>query len=456
VTSGSGTEEDGRERFSAFDVDGPKVFVRAAALRQATYGPGDTVELDLTVTSDRVVEATLRSYLAYPDRIAGQVTTQPVLLAGSVVNPLLTTAVLSGTQMGPHQMRYQLVQESARGDVILAEGSEPFDFGPAALRRVTTDQESYPGAADLVQARLNLYSGHGGLAQVTLHLDDGPVTAQGTVLDSGCSVLTVTLDAPIPPGRRTLTATLEMDGHSALAATAFAYGTSLPDLRPGAPWVAAGGTVTRSVAALVSNHGPSASDATIVHFYDGDPGLGGSLIGSVGIPSLEAAGQATAAVEWDILGEGGEHMLYVVVDPVSEFDIGNNGAQAIVALPRLDTELTVAPAYIGTEGSIALGVQLENLQTAAELPVTVTLQIRSPLGNLVHEQVWTEVLAGSEVKWLNTAWESGEDALLGSYSVLQEACDRYQECYENRSSFIVGPLDTRFIYLPLVLRGFGP
>ncbi len=269
-------------------------------------------------------------------------------------------------------------------------------------------------------------------------------------------MLTVILNDPIPPGRRTLTATLEMDGHSAVATTAFAYGTSLPDLRPGAPWVAAGGTVTRTVGALVSNHGPSTAAATTVYFYDGDPALGGDLIGSAGIPSLEAAGQATVAVAWDVVGEGGEHALHVVVDPVTEYDTGNNGAQAIVTLPRLDTALTVAPSHIEPGSPVALGVQLENLQAAADLPVTVTLKIRTPLGSLVYEQLWTETLAGSEVRWLNTAWPSEEGAVLGTYSVVQEACDAHGECYQNRSSFIIGPLDTRFIYLPLVLRGFAP
>jgi hypothetical protein len=103
------------------------------------------------------------------------------------------------------------------------------------------------GTLDPVQARLNLFSGWGGPVQVTLHLDEGPVTEQGTTLGAGCDVLTVTLAGRIPPGRRILTARLEMDGQRAVATTAFAYGTSLPDLHPGAPWVASGGTVTRTV-----------------------------------------------------------------------------------------------------------------------------------------------------------------------------------------------------------------
>jgi ligand-binding sensor domain-containing protein len=455
-TGGSGTEEDGRERFSPFDVDGPKVFVHAAALRQAAYGPGDTVELDLTLSADRAVEATLRSYLAYPDRSAGQVHSQPVHLAGSVANRLLATVPLSGTQMGPHQMRYELVQAGARGDTILAEGSEPFDVGPAALRRVTTGQAEYPGTTEPVQARLNLFSGRGGPAQVTLLLDEGPLTQQDTTLDAGCDVLTITLAGSIPPGRRTLTATLEVDGQTATATTAFDYGTSLPDLRPGAPWVASGGTVTRTVTALVSNEGPSAAAASTVRFYDGVPGQGGSPIGTAPLPELEAGGQALVSVLWDIQGAGGERRLHVAVDPVVEFDTGNNQATAIVMLPRLRSELNVSSPHIQVGQAATVGVWLENLQAEAELPVTATVQIRSPLGALVHEGAWSETLLGGEGKWLNTSWQSGAEPELGTYSVVQEAWDASGEAYQNRSSFTVGPVEFWNIYLPLVVRGYGP
>jgi len=108
------------------------------------------------------------------------------------------------------------------------------------------------------------------------------------------------------------------------------------------------------------------------------------------------------------------------------------------------------------DGTVGLGVQFENLQAAADLPVTATVQNRTPLGSLVSEQLWTETLAASEVRWLNTGWPSGESAVLGTYSVVQDACDVHGECYQNRSAFIVGPLDTRLVYLLLVLRGFAP
>ena len=155
-------------------------------------------------------------------------------------------------------------------------------------------------------------------------------------------------------------------------------------------------------------------------------------------------------------GEIRVYLVKTVVDPVTEYDAGNNEAQAVVTLPRLDTALSVAPGHVEPGGTVGLAVRLENLQATAALPVTSTIQIRTPLGSLVYEQLWTETLAGSEVRWLDTAWPSGEGAVLGTYSVLQGSCDAYGECYQNRSSFIVGPLDTRFVYLPLVRRGFAP
>jgi hypothetical protein len=286
---------------------------------------------------------------------------------------------------------------------------------------------------------------------VTLHLDEGPLTQQGTTLGAGCDVLTVTLNGPIPPGRRTLTATLEMDGQAAEATSAFAYGTSLPDLRPGAPWVATGGTVTRTLTAQVSNEGQSAAPATTVRFYDGS-----SPVGTAPLPELEAGGQATVSIVWDIQGAGGERTLRVSVDPVGEFDTDNNQAQTVVTLPRLSSGLSVPSPHIQVGGTATIRVWLENLQAGAELPVTATVQIRSPLGVLVHEQACSETLLGGEGKWLYAAWPSGPEADLGTYSVVQEAWDAYGEAYLNRSSFTVGAVEFWNIYLPLVVRGDGP
>jgi hypothetical protein len=242
-----------------------------------------------------------------------------------------------------------------------------------------------------------------------------------------------------------------VEGQPAQAQTGFDYGTSLSDLRPSAPWVAEGGIVTRTVTALVSNEGQTLSPATVASFY-----ADGSFIRAVEVPELEPAGQVTLSVPWDIAGKGGEHTLQIGVVAVDEFDTGNNQAQAAVTLPRLDSKVTVTPAHFEAGGTVAVAVWLENLQAAAQLPVTATVEIRSPLGAVVHEQAWSQTLDGAEKKQLQTSWKTGAGAVLGTYSVLHEAWDLYGERYLKRSSFILGVATTKYVYLPVVLRSYTP
>lgn len=65
-------------------------------------------------------------------------------------------------------------------------------------------------------------------------------------------------------------------------------------------------------------------------------------------------------------------------------------------------------------------------------------------------------MLGGEGRWLYASWQSGPEADLGTYSVVQEAWDAYGEATLNRSSFTVGPVEFWNIYLPLVVRGYGP
>ena len=443
ITEDSGTPEDGRERVTPFDVDGPRVFVRSAILAQG----GDTVTLDLTISSDRELDATLGSWLRYPDGSEGQVYTQTAHLAASLNNHVVVTAVVTDTQMGLHLLSYRLIQEGPAGEASLASGSLAFDVGSAVMNRVTTDRESYANPTDPVQALLEAYSQAEGFAQVLLTLDDGPTTTQAVSLSVGYQTLTVTLDGPIPAGERRLTVTLQTDGYWAARRTRFDYGTSLPDLYPGAPWVAGGGTTTRTLTALVSNEGQSTAAATTACFYactepcrsNGTP-ITGTLIGTASVSALNAASQTVASVVWDVQGQGGEHKLYVTVDEsgvVSELDEENNAAQAGVTLPRLDSGLAVAPASIEAGEAVTLTARLENLQEATVLPVTATVEIRSPLGAVVYSHTWMLTLSGGEEQWLDDAWQSEADAEPGVHAVLQEVTDVYGEYALHNASFTI-------------------
>ena len=81
----------------------------------------------------------------------------------------------------------------------------------------------------------------------------------------------------------------------------------------------------------------------LVSFYDGDPNIDGTLIGSDLIPTIDAPATGVATVEWDTTdkvehpdGDGaGEHTLYVVVDEqekIDELDETNNVAQKLVEI----------------------------------------------------------------------------------------------------------------------------
>ena len=465
VVHGCGCEADGREQATWFDVAAPWVRVIESRLGEGPYEPGDVVSATLTVAVDAAQDTEIRAWLLYPDGSEGQEYRQTVHLAASLNNQVVITAVITDTQMGLHQLLYRLapVGQVANLPYILAaeeegapqaDGAEGFDAGPAGLDRVTTDEESYANTGDPVRALLDIYSEEGGPAEVVITLDDGPATTQPVTLTAGYQTVTTTLTAPILPGRRTLTATLLMNGYWVARQTGFDYGISLPDLRPGAPWVAPGGKITRTLAAPVSNDGEGAAITTTARFTQD-----GTFIGMAAVPALEAGEQAVVLVVWDVQGQGGEHTLYITVDPVTEFDEKNNTAQADVTLPRLDTGLAVEPGSILAGEPVTLTTYLENLQGVATLPVTATVEMRSPLGTVVYSQTWTLTLGGGEEKWLDDVWQSGVDAVLGVYAVMQEAEDAYGEQQVQATSFTVAVREERpekRVYLPVVLRNYSP
>lgn len=378
---------------------------------------------------------------------------------------MVITAVITDTQMGLHQLLYRLVpvvqlarmraaQAQAKEGTLQAYSSESFDVGPAGLDRVTTDRASYPNATDPVRALLDVYSQNGVAAQVVIALDTGLTTTQMVNLNAGYQTISLTVAGSITPGLRTLTAILLMGEYWTARSTSFDYGTSLPDLRPSAPSVAPGGHVTRTVIVMVGNEGRSTAAATTAYFYDGTP-ITGTLIGAAPVPALAPGEMAVVPVVWGVQGQGGEHTLYVSVEPVGEFDETDNDAWIAVTLPRLDAGLAVTPASIAAGESVTLSLWLENLQGAATLPATATVEIRSPVGAVVYSRNWGLTLNGGEVRRLEAVWQSGTDAAEGMYAVLQEVEDAYGERVLNGATFAITIRPGRAlfrVYLPLVLR----
>ena len=73
----------------------------------------------------------------------------------------------------------------------------------------------------------------------------------------------------------------------------------------------------------------------LVSFYDGDPDIDGTLIGSDLIPTIDASATGVATVEWDTTDKAGEHTLHIVVDEqekIEELDETNNITQKPVEI----------------------------------------------------------------------------------------------------------------------------
>ncbi|MFQ5434210.1 MAG: CARDB domain-containing protein, partial [Anaerolineae bacterium] len=250
--------------------------------------------------------------------------------------------------------------------------------------------------------------------------------------------------------QRVLTATLIVGGLSGTEQVTFDYGIQLADLIPGLPWVEPGGVVTRTVGAWVVNHGDSAATATTARFYDGDPDGGGVLIDTAVVPGLAAGAQAMVSVSWDIQGQGGDHNLFVQVDPVTEFDVGNNVAGTAVSLPTFAANLTINPTSLTTGELLTVNSQVMNLQGAVSLPVTVTVEILAPTGTAVHAQTWAIVLNGGEVRQLAAVWNSPPAASGGVYQAIMTIRDENDYLTERHKLIVVNPRAGYDVYLPII------
>lgn len=84
---------------------------------------------------------------------------------------------------------------------------------------------------------------------------------------------------------------------------------------------------TIDITATIYNIGDLKVENLEVSFYNGDPNIGGTLIGTSIIPFLDYDSNDTVSIPW--VAEAGVQQIYVVIDPtdlISEFDETNNQA----------------------------------------------------------------------------------------------------------------------------------
>ncbi len=154
-------------------------------------------------------------------------------------------------------------------------------------------------------------------------------------------------------------------------------------LSPGNP--APGSTAT--ISATIANQGDMAARPVEAAFYDGDPGSGGTLIGTAALPdSLPGGLTTTVTISWAVPITPATHTLYILLDPsdqVAESDEGNNQATRAAVLP----DLTVAYGYaVYAEGrGITLTAHISNTGVYTATGAQVAFRQEAITGTLIGQ-----------------------------------------------------------------------
>ena len=152
-----------------------------------------------------------------------------------------------------------------------------------------------------------------------------------------------------------------MSGYHAAGSTDFEYGTTLPDLRPSAPWLVPGDrTPTQTLQVALFNEGQSTAPATTLALYVGTP-LTGTLITTLAVPALDVGASAVFTYTWNrggqalwnrySTGQAGPTLISARADvngDAAEFDETNNDSEAVAALPGL------CPEDVNDDGQISV------------------------------------------------------------------------------------------------------
>jgi len=193
------------------------------------------------------------------------------------------------------------------------------------------------------------------------------------------------------------------------------------------------------VTAVIQNTGEKAANDFNVRFYDGDPGSGGSLIGSpILVPVLNGTETISVNISW--VPTQGPHYIYVVVDEDSIIletnETNNEGFESIEVASMPDfsfngTEITYSPAGDVVEGSVLmLNSTVYNLGGGNITNVTVIFYEGdpavngTPLGNATIP--WLLPGDSREVSFL---WQAVSNGSYDLYAVIDED-DRWLELDE--------------------------
>jgi parallel beta-helix repeat protein len=212
------------------------------------------------------------------------------------------------------------------------------------------------------------------------------------------------------------------------------YATMINDLSEGSD-VAHGHTA--KVSAIVHLSGDFRVEDVLVKFFDGDPNVPGTLIGTQSIDTILPGEGKVVSITWCIPNDANSHPVYVVVDPNNTIpetdDVFNNKASIKLFEPDLKAFMPIAIGY-PSANIVNVGLTIKNMGSSAAGQSFCQVHKNSVTGPVIRTIQVPALEAGAPASF-QFAWDvSGEEAGIFTLAVIADTNDVVKESFENNNT----------------------
>lgn len=198
-----------------------------------------------------------------------------------------------------------------------------------------------------------------------------------------------------------------------------------------------------TLSALIRNTGNQSASSVRVHFYDGKPESGGTLVAEMTLPEVAPGTAAPVQAVWPTVSGSGERSVYAVVDPegvIEEFDETDNQAFRVVqiqSLPDLALEsgaIALSPPMVAEGEVFTATVKVTNLgsQSVGEARVSLFRNSIADQNRIGEQTVAIEGNGQVELVFNGSAQVTGEEQL----HVVVDEDDSIEELREDNNASV--------------------
>jgi len=185
-------------------------------------------------------------------------------------------------------------------------------------------------------------------------------------------------------------------------------------------------TTNATITVIVRNLGEAPASNVEIAVYDGNPSVGGTLIGQVTLPGVVAGGDSTiTTMAWGVSNSLASHILYAIVDPAqvqSDRDRNNNTA-VVPGIVSPDVEIDSILVQNAGPRDRSITVRLSNTGTLPINSTTVTLRRDSVTGSVMTTLSNPQVIPSGAFNDLTWMWHNPplDSTSVELYAIADEA-----------------------------------